>query len=187
MARKNISRSKSKAKASNYKSGNNRICIVESDSPNGPWSEIPDKAVKVEKKSLDESRLSNPILNWIVPIDMMTELYDKAMGCNTRLTSQQLGIIKKRFGQNCTLRDIRIELETKNIKFEGKGWPFIVDYSKRLPDDLMTLTVAISRYKTSKVTIRRKIKKGEITSYSLKDNPGIFVSEKEVKRFAPPK
>jgi hypothetical protein len=109
---------KSKSKANEYK---HEIKLVESDNPGGPWTEIPSSAIKKEIRTVDEVRDEYPVCNWLLPIDLQTELYDDAMDCHTGLDSNGLFIIQKRFGQNCTLGDIRLQLETNNITFDGKG------------------------------------------------------------------
>jgi hypothetical protein len=79
----------------------------------------------------EEVRIANPVLYASLPVDESTVLYDKTYGCWTALSPEQLKIIRQRFGENCTLRDIPIELESHKIQFDGKGWPFVVDYAKR--------------------------------------------------------
>jgi len=106
--------SKSEAKASKQ-DAQPEIRLVEADNPNGPWAEIPSDDIDAEVKPLDDARLENPILNWIVPVDLMTELYDAPMGTNTRLSSGQLRYLEDFFGKGFTLRDVRLWLDRQGL------------------------------------------------------------------------
>ena len=124
-----MAKKKGKSQSSTPKDEGPRL--VESDSPNGPWTRVPDSAVKKKVLSPDtdemaEARLQNRALNWLVPVDLLTELYDSMLGCHTRLWSQQLEILRRKFGPAFTLDDIRLWLFARGQKMDGLGWPIIV-------------------------------------------------------------
>jgi hypothetical protein len=86
---------------------------------NGDWIEIAD-GVKMRTRSLDEARAENPALNYFLPVDGQTDLN------GTRLSLEQLAIVRKRFGDNCTLQDIQLWLEKQNLKIERLNWLHVV-------------------------------------------------------------
>jgi hypothetical protein len=103
-----------------------KIQLLESDTPNGPWTKIPADAIKSQILSTDDARKENPSLNWILPIDLTTELFDQAMGVNTGISSIQLDILHRFFGPNCTLQDVRNWLLKQQLRIEGLGWFAII-------------------------------------------------------------
>jgi len=86
----------------------------------GDWIEIAD-GVKMRTRSLDEIRVENPDINYFLPVDGQTDLN------RTRLSLEQLAIVRKRFGDNCTLQNIQLWLEKKNLKIERLNWLHILE------------------------------------------------------------
>jgi len=87
---------------------------------NGNWIEIAD-GVKMRTRSLDEARAENPVINYIWLVDGQTDLN------GTRLSLEQLAIVRKFFGENCTLQNIQLWLEKKNLKIERLNWLHILE------------------------------------------------------------
>lgn len=108
-----------------------KIELLESDMPDGPWTKIPAHAIKSQILSIDDARKENPSLNWFLPIDLSTELFDQAMAVNTGISSIQLAKLHKFFGPGCTLQDIRAWFKEKHFRFEGSGWPIIIELISR--------------------------------------------------------
>lgn len=103
-----------------------KIRLIETDHPGGPWPVVPEEEIQRLEPSLDEARIGNPALNWSLPVDLLTELYDDAMRINTGVCTNGLEIIRKRFGQNCTLFDVDEQLRSKykiTTGLQGLGFP----------------------------------------------------------------
>jgi len=83
--------------------------LVESDSPNGPWTPIPDDAVEVRALDLDLARMENPILDEYVPIDHRTPWGSELLGF------AYLGTLHEHFPPPCYMRQLREWLLKRGI------------------------------------------------------------------------
>lgn len=161
-----------------------QIQLVESDDPNGPWTPV---EIEPAILDLDIARLDNPVLNEYVPVDHRTPLGNELLGFDREK------IIHKRFGNNVKLAHIRDYMERMGRSKDGINWTDVVVVIERekteLPKDLISLSVVVTEYETTKNTVRRAIKDEKINSYRLQQgkNARIYVSEAEVKREWPKK
>ena len=103
-----------------------KIVLVESGSPDGPWTPIPASEIKTSVRSLADARLENPEINWLLAVDLRTSLYDSMLGCQTGLTSEQLEILRGKFGPNFTLDDVRRWFFLHGQRMDGFGWPAVL-------------------------------------------------------------
>jgi len=82
--------------------------------------------VVITRQTLDDARLENRALDWFCPVDLLTEMPDPETGYHQRLWSYELDFLREVFGNNFTLMDIKIFLESKGLKIERFGWSGII-------------------------------------------------------------
>ncbi|MCL5279238.1 MAG: hypothetical protein M1376_04950 [Planctomycetes bacterium] len=143
------------------------IQFVESDSPDGPWTPIPKSCVKVRVLDTDIARLDDPVLDEMVRIDHRTVL-GRLGGVPEMLGFARLPLVRKHLGEWCFLRDVRNWLRKRNIDGRDINWTdFCALVQDNKPEDLITLTVCLDRYKVSRATLKRDIRSGRLTSYPM--------------------
>lgn len=100
-----------------------QIQLVEADSPNGPWTPVPNDAVTVRVQDLDLARLENPTLDEIVPIDHRTVW----PGSNELLGFEREKLIRERFGAACRLCHVRARLAERGVDPDHvKDWATVM-------------------------------------------------------------
>lgn len=183
-----------------------KIRLLESDSPDGPWTEfdpkVPGTADRITQNpdcipgelqviDMDLARMDDPVLEERHPIDHRSTL-GMVGGVQEGLGFARVDAIHARFGRGCTKADIKDYVERMGRRWEGISWTDVCTIMQRenseMPPDLMTLTVAVTRYIVSRSTLRRAIKDAKIRSFQI--HPGdetLYVSESDLKREWPQK
>ncbi len=98
-----------------------RIQIVESDSPDGPWTPVPETAYQVQVLDTDLARMDNRVLDEMMPVDHRTVLGTLG-GIPEMLGFERLKIVQKHLGERCFLRDVRNWLRKHNIDGRDINW-----------------------------------------------------------------
>jgi hypothetical protein len=101
--------------------------LVESDNPNGPWTPVD---IKPQVLDLETARLTNPDLNYYLPIDHRTPLGTTPSGAQELLGLQRIEIIRSRFGPSCTLSDVKRWLLKQGLRFEEVNWTDVLGFIK---------------------------------------------------------